>query len=452
MHRLVPSSVALFLLLGFGAEPHTAGRTAVFQGARLIVGDGRAPIENASFVVTNGRIASVGPASAERIPRSADRVDLTGKTVMPALIEAHSHPGYRKGLTFSADNYTHDNLLDTLRRFAYYGVGAVLALGTDRGELPFQLRAEPHPGAALFRTAGAGFAMPNSGPGGPMRDAAYGVTTDAEAIRDVRALAARHVDIVKIWVDDRGGTVPKLTPPLYRAIIREAHVHQLRVVAHVFDLADAKDLMRAGVDGFAHLPRDRVVDDEFLGLVKQRANVFFLTTLWGERRGVFAGRPAWLDDPLLRETMSAEERQQLSDSFTLATADERERSHRIVAIVNQNIVKLASVGARFGLGTDSGGVSGGQFFGLASHVEMESMVAAGLTPVQVLVAATRNSAQIVGLDRRGALLPGNTADFIVLNANPLDDIRNTRRIASVYLEGEPVDRMALKAGWAGATQ
>jgi len=448
MDRVLSLVVAVVLLLGLRGSPSAAARTTAFLGARLIAGDGRAPLESCSLIVTGGRVVSIGPVSAAKIPSDAERIDLTGKTIIPALVEAHSHPGYRKGLTFSADNYTRENLIDTLRRFAYYGVGAVLALGTDRGDVPFDLRAQSPPGAALFRTAGAGFAMPNAGPGGPMRDSAYGVTTETDAIRDVAALAARHVDIVKIWVDDRGGTVPKLTPPLYRAIIREAHARGLRVVAHVFDLADAKDLMSAGIDGFAHLPRDKVVDEEFLELVKARPNVFFLTTLWGERRGVFAGRPAWLDEPLIRETLSGEEWHQLAESFTAATTEERERSRRTVAIVNQNIAKLATLGARFGLGTDSGGVSGGQFFGLASHIEMESMVAAGLTPAQVIVAATRNSAQIVGLDRRGVMAPGNSADFIVLDANPLDDIRNTRRIDRVYLGGEQVDRVEIRKAWA----
>src|SRR5437867_4342629 len=182
----------------------------VFEGARLILGDGRAPIESGSFVVEGDKFAGVGRTSELPVPDGARRIDLKGKSVIPGLVEAHSHPGYRKRLTFSADNYSRENLLDTLDRYAYHGVAAILGMGTDRGDLPFALRAEPAAGSALFRTAGAGFAMPNAGPGVPMRDAAFGVTTESEVKDDVRALAAKRVDIVKIWVDDRNKTVPKL--------------------------------------------------------------------------------------------------------------------------------------------------------------------------------------------------------------------------------------------------
>src|SRR5438445_5165657 len=202
---------------------------------------------------------------------------------MPALIDAHVHMGYRKGLDFSQNNSTRANLSDILDRFAYYGVAAILEAGTARSDLPYELRANPAPGA-LFLTAGRGFGMPNAGPGGPMRDSAYGVTTEVEARKYVQELAGKKADMVKIWVDDRGGTVEKLRPDLYRAIIDEAHKHSLRVFAHIVDLADAKNLVRAGVDGFAHMVRDQDIDDEMLALLKERPNVFFQQTLWGERR------------------------------------------------------------------------------------------------------------------------------------------------------------------------
>jgi imidazolonepropionase-like amidohydrolase len=416
----------------------------VFEGARLIDGSGRAPIESSAFIVAGDAITRVGRKGDLQTPAGSVRVDLTGKTVMPAMVDAHTHPGYRKRLTFTGDNYTRENLLDTLNRLAYYGVAATLEMGTGRGDLPFQLRTESHPGAALFRTAGRGFAMPNAGPGVPMRDAAYGVTTDAEARTYVQALAGRHVDIVKIWVDDRGRTVPKLTPALYRTIIDEAHKQKLRVVAHVFDLADAKDLLRAGIDGFAHLPRDEVADDEFLSLVKQKPDVFFTLTLWSERRGIFGRTPGWLGDSLLKDAFSAEEVRQLAESFTTAPQDELDRSRRTFDIEKATLAKLRAAGARFGVGTDSGGVSGGQFFGWAAQIEMESMVAAGFTPAEAIVAATRNSAQIVGLDRLGTVAPGKSADFLVLDANPLTDIAKTRSIRDVYLRGQRVDRAALR--------
>jgi imidazolonepropionase-like amidohydrolase len=423
------------------------GLPVVFEGAVLIDGNGQAPIESSAFIVEGDRITRVGRKGDLQSPAGAVRVDLTGKTVMPGIVDAHTHPGYRRRLTFTGDNYTRENLLDTLNRLAYYGVAATLEMGTGRDDLPFQLRTETHPGAALFRTAGRGFAMPNAGPGVPMRDAAYGVTTDAEARTYVQALDAKHVDIIKIWVDDRGRTVPKLTPALYRTIIDEAHKQKLHVVAHVFDLADAKDLLRAGVDGFAHLPRDEVADSEFVSLVKQKPDVFFTLTLWSERRGIFGRTPGWLGDSLLQEAFSAEEVRQLAESFTTAADDELERSRRTFDIEKATLAKLRAAGARFGVGTDSGGVSGGQFFGWAAQIEMESMVAAGFAPAETIVAATRNSAGIAGLTQLGTIAAGKSADFVVLDANPLTAIRNTRRISQVFLRGQQVDRAALRERW-----
>jgi imidazolonepropionase-like amidohydrolase len=438
------------LLAGLGAvAPPARSQTAMFEGARLIDGEGGAPIENAAFVVEGGRFAAIGRSGALTAPAGATRIDLSGKTVIPALIDAHVHMGYRKGLSFGPDNYTRENLLDTLNRFAYYGVGAILETGTARGDLAYQLRAEAPPGA-LVRTAGRGFGMPNAGPGGPMRDSAYGVTSEAEARMDVQELAAKNVDMIKIWVDDRNGSVEKLEPNLYRAIIDEAHKHNIHVLAHIVDLADVKDLLRAGVDGFAHMIRDKDIDDELLGLLKARPNVFFEQTLWGERRAIYVSRPAWLDEPLLRETFSPKEIELLGEELSASPANtEAAQRARAMGQANlRNTARLNAAGVTLALGTDSGGVTGGQYFGLGTHIEMELQVTrAGLTPMQALVAATRTSARILGLDQLGRVAVGKSADFLVLNGNPLDNIANTRKIGRVYLRGAEVPRAAMTAKW-----
>jgi imidazolonepropionase-like amidohydrolase len=440
---------AACMLLAAGAASPAASQTAVFEGARLINGEGGAPIENAAFIVEGDRFTAIGRRGEFAIPAGAARIDLSGKTVIPALVDAHVHMGYRKGLDFGQNNYTRENLLDILNRFAYYGVAAILEAGTARSDLAYQLRAERPPGA-LFRTAGHGFGMPNAGPGGPMRDSAYGVTTEAESRMDVRELAARKVDMIKIWVDDRNGTVEKLKPNLYRAIIDEAHKHNIHVMAHIVDLADVKDLLRAGVDGFAHMIRDKDVDDELLGLLKARPNVFFEQTLWGERRAFYASRPAWLDEPLLRETFSSKEIELLGEELSANPANpEAALRARAMGQVNlRNAARLNAAGVTLALGPDTGGVSGGQYFGLGSHIEMEIQVTrAGLTPMQALVAGTRTSARILGLDQLGAVAAGKSADFLVLNGNPLDNIANTRKINKVYLRGQEFPRAALMAKW-----
>jgi imidazolonepropionase-like amidohydrolase len=230
----------------------------VREGARVIVGDARAPIDNASFVVAGGRFGPVGKAADVRVPAGATRVNLAGKTVMPAIIDTHTHL-----------SQTREGLTDDLRRRAYFGVGAAMSLGQDTTDVAYQVRAQTTPGLARFFTAGRGITAPEPG----RTTAPYWVTTAADARKAVQEDAAKKVDIIKIWVDDRNGSVTKLSPELYTAVIDEAHKHGLRVIAHVYTLEDAKGTLRAGLDAFAHGVRDKDVDDEFMALVKQRPNL-----------------------------------------------------------------------------------------------------------------------------------------------------------------------------------
>jgi imidazolonepropionase-like amidohydrolase len=393
-----------------GQTPAATGVT-VFEGARLIAGDGRPPIENAAFVVTGARITDVGRSGSVRVPAGAVRISLAGKTVMPAIIDTHTHLGQ-----------TREALTDDLRRRAYYGVSAALSLGLDRGDVPFQMRAQTLPGAARFFTAGRGITAPEPG----RSDVPYWITTEADARKAVQELAASKVDIVKIWVDDRNGKYPKLSPALYGAAIDEAHKQGLRVTAHVFALEDAKGLLRAGVDAFAHGIRDRDADDEVVALFKARPAVVLVPNL--PDRGV-ATDVGWLADSL-----PAPELKKLQDAST-----DRPQAQAAFAIQARNLAKLRAAGVRIALGTDGNTP-------WAPHMEMADMVAAGMTPADVIVAATRNSAAFLKLTDAGTVAAGQSADFIVLDANPLDDITNTRRISAVYLRGAAVDRAAFRVG------
>lgn len=402
--------VLLFLAATFAAKVESQAGITVFEGARLIVGDGSAPIENAAFVVQNNRFAQVGRRAQLKVPAGAARVDLTGKTVMPAIIDTHTHlASERKAL------------VDQLQHKAYYGVAALISLGTDAGDLAFQVREEIIPNAARLRTAGRGITSPEPG----RSDVPYWVTSEAEARKAVQELAARKVDLVKIWVDDRDGKYTKLSPALYGAVIDEAHKHGLRVTAHIFSLEDAKGLLRAGLDGFAHSVRDRDIDDEFVALIKQRPNVFLVPNL--PDRGV-ATDLSWLS-----ATVPAEQLKKMQ-----AAATDRPAAQQAFGIQARNLARLNKEGVLIALGTDGSAP-------WAHHLEMADMVAAGMTPAQVIVAATRNAAEILKLSDLGTVAAGKSADFIVLDANPLDDITNTRRIAAVYLRGTAVDRAALRA-------
>jgi molybdenum ABC transporter molybdate-binding protein len=427
-------------LAAAGAQPRAIA-IALFEGARLMSGDGRPPIENSAFLVENGRFSRVGRKGDVQAPEGAARVDLTGKTVIPALIDAHSHIGYMRDLTSGPENYTRANILDHLQRFAYFGVAASQAMGSDFGELPFQMRDEVHPGAARFLTAGRGLAPLAEIRPDNMRHAAYAVTTSQGARAAVEELARRNVSIVKTWVDDRGGTISKLTPDLYRAIIDEAHKHKMQVAVHATELQDAKDLLRSGVDILAHMVSD--VDDELVELFRQHPNTAVLTALGGPRRTIYA---PWLNPPhpLITETVSAAQIKRLQDRLARSSREDLERARQAWARVSSGLARLHAAGVKIGAGTDGGGQTGDQFIGWTMHTELENLVAAGMTPAHTLVAATRMSAEILGLTDLGTIAPQKSADFVVLNANPLDDITNTRTIQSVYLRGREVDRSALR--------
>jgi imidazolonepropionase-like amidohydrolase len=403
------------LLIMVSSEPITAQAPAdvtIFEGARLIVGDGSAAVENSAFIVNGSRFTQVGRAGQVQVPAGARRVDLRGKTVMPAIVDSHTHLATNREM-----------LVDQLQRKAYWGVGVAMSLGQDNTDVAFQVRGETIPGAARFRTAGRGITMPEPG----RTEAPYWISTVAEGRKAVQELAAKKVDLVKIWVDDRNGAYKKLTPELYGAIIDEAHKNGLRVTAHLFTLEDGKGLLRAGIDAFAHGVRDKDIDDEFVNMIKQRPAVVLVPNL--PDRGV-ATDLSWL-----AEFVPAAELRTLQ-----ANATNRPEVQQTFGIQSRNLSKLNAAGVKIALGTD-GNVA------WAHHLEMEDMVASGMTPAQVIVASTRNAADLLKVDDAGTIAANRSADFIVLDANPLDDIKNTRRIANVYLRGAALDRAAMRAKW-----
>jgi len=411
---ILTASVAVGLLYAASrSTPVTAqGAVTIFEGARLIVGDGSAVIDNSAFIVNGTRFTQVGRAGQVQVPAGARRVDLRGKTVMPAIVDTHTHLATNR-----------DMLVDQLQRKAYYGVGVAMSLGQDNTDVAFQVRAETIPGAARFRTAGRGITMPEPG----RTDAPYWISTVAEGRKAVQELAAKKVDLVKIWVDDRNGMYKKLTPDLYGPIIEEAHKNGLRVTAHIFTLEDAKGLLRAGIDAFAHGVRDKDIDDEFVNMMKQRPAVVLVPNL--PDRGV-ATDLSWL-----AASVPAAELRTLQ-----ANATNRPEVQQTFGIQSRNLAKLNAAGVKIALGTD-GNVA------WAHHLEMEDMVASGMTPAQVIVAATSHAADFLKVADAGTIAVNKSADFIVLDADPLDDIKNTRRIADVYLRGAALDRASMRAKW-----
>jgi len=418
-HTVVAMSAVLFLgavLMAGCAGPEAGGDAAVtvFEGARLIVGDGSAPIEDAVFVVEGDRITQAGRRADVQIPEGATRVDLSGKTVMPAVVNAHMHLAS-----------TRDERVAQLQHMAYYGAGLVVSLGQDTGDVPFEMRDEAVPDGARSRTAGRGITAPEPG----RSEVPFWITSEEEARAAVQELSEQEVDFVKIWVDERNGQYTKLSPALYGAVIDEAHRHGLRVTAHIFTLEDAKGLLRAGIDAFAHGVRDRDIDDELVALWSERPNVVLVPNL--PNPGVA------LDLGWLSGTVPAGELQEMQEA-----SRDRPAAQESFGIQARNLARLSQEGVRIAFGTDGSTP-------WALHQEMEDMVRSGMTPAEVIVAATRNSAELMQMTDMGTVAVGKSADFIVLDANPLDEITNTRRIAAVYLRGIAVDRDALSARLSG---
>ncbi len=415
------AALALVAACGGGTEPAEETPDAamadvtVFEGARLIVGDGSGPIENATFIVDGDQFTAVGETGAVDVPAGATHVDLTGRTVIPALIDTHVHL-----------SRTRDELVADLEHRAYYGVGAAMSLGQDEGDDVYAVRAMEIPGAARYRTAGKGITRPEPG----RSEIPFWVNTEEEVRAAVQELAALEVDIVKLWVDDRNGQYEKVTPELYTAAIDEAHQHGLRVTAHIFTQEDAKGLLEAGVDAFAHGVRDMDVDDEFVEMVRARPSVVLVPNL--PARGV-AEDLSWLSGTYPPDVLA-----EMQANFI----DRPEVAERF-GVQGRNLGRLAREGMTIALGTDGNNP-------WQAHVEMADMVASGMTPHDVLIAATSKSAALMNLEEAGAVAAGKSADFVVLEADPLDDITNTRRIVSVYMRGEMVDRDALSQRFLGA--
>ncbi len=474
--RLVWLLLLLFAEACLRADPQTGvlqtarqddRRPLVFRGARVIVGDGRV-IDDAALVLRDGLLMEVGRNRDVTAPADAVVMDVRGKTIMPAIVNAHSHLGWEAYTSWGSRNFTRENLIDHLYRHAYYGVGTVISTASDRESigLPVQLdqklgrvggaRYFPEPGLG---TPGGG-ANPNftSDPGWwGAGDGFYEPATPEDARNAVRAEAGKGIQVFKIWVDARDlqrGARVKLSEEIYRAAIDEAVVHDMKVLAHAPDVRDHKLLLRAGVRRLIHGPSE--IDDEWIGLMRDR-NAYLIPTTQSSFRD-----PKFYEDPFFREHVSAAVLSRLADPRNLGpigapprpagpsapppasreAADQRAR---------QRFTRMVNAGIQLILGTDVGwgptATHVGSFFGYAEHLELEAFVRLGMTPAQAIIAGTSRPAEAFGLHEVGSLEPGKAADFLVLDADPLDDIRNTRRIARVYLRGVELDRAALRAKW-----
>ena len=418
----------IFLLAGCSVPAVAVAQTTAFVGAKVIDGRGGV-VDNGTVVVRDGKIVAVGPAASTTVPAGAQQIDVANATIMPGLVNAHGHLTAAVGMRNDPNGYTRDNLLRQLNTYAQYGVTTVFSLGDDQ-QAAFQLRQDQAAGTVQ----GARLFLGGPVIGGATAEAARAATDKVAAIKP---------DLLKIRIDDNLGSSRKMPEEAWRATIARAKELKLPIATHIFYLADAKAALMAGADVIAHSVRDVPVDAEFVRELKARDACYTPTLTREVSTFVYGSTPPWARDPFFLKGAGAGAADELSDPSRQAQVQSSNaykqglRYKEGLQVATRNLKTLVDAGARVAMGTDSG--PAGRWQGFFEHLELEMMVEAGMTPMQVIVSATAAAADCHGRSGQfGTIQPGASADLLVLDANPLDDIGHTRRIRSVWIAGRQV--------------
>lgn len=423
-YRAMRSRILIVAALAAVTATAASAQTTAFVGGRIIDGTGKT-IENGTVVVSGARITAVGPASTP-VPAGATRVDLKGKTILPGLINAHGHVPATTGLRTDPASYTRDNLLRQLRTYAMYGVTSVFSLGDDQAA-GFALRDENGSAVDRARIFVAGSVI-------------GGNTADEATVNTGKVLQMKP-DLLKIRVDDNLGTTRKMPEEAWHAVIMQGNARKLPVAVHIYYLADAKATLEAGADLIAHSVRDVPVDDPFINMLKAR-DVCYSPTLTREiSTFIYDSTPPWVDDPFFlrgaekgvpEQLRDPKRQEQIRNSGAWKAGQQYKAS---LEVAKKNLKTLSDRGVRIAMGTDTG--PPGRFQGFFEHLELEMMVESGMTPMQVIVSATGDAARCHGRNGQlGTLAAGAAADLLIVNGNPLENIRNLRNIDAVWINGK----------------
>lgn len=420
--------IAWSFVAALAVASSASAQVTAFVGGRILDGTGQV-IERGTIVVRDGRVVQVGPQASVTVPAGATQVNISGKTVVPGLINAHGHLAATQGLRSSPEFYTRENLVRQLTTYAQYGVTTVYSLGDDQ-PAGFTLRDESKGAAAVnhARMFVAG--------------AVINGATAEEAAAMTDKVADGKPDLLKIRVDDNLGTGRKMPEAAWRAAIRRAHERNLRMAVHIFYLADARATLDAGADFIGHSVRDVPVDAGFASAMKQR-DVCYCPTFTREiSTFAYDTTPTWVSDPFFTKGVSADIIQQLSDparqaQFRSSPGFKLGQQYKTgLEVAKKNLKALVDQGVRIAMGTDTGPPS--RFQGFFEHLEMEMMVEAGMTPMQVLVSATGDAARCHKNTDLGVIAAGKVADLLVVGANPAENIRNLRQIEQVWVGGRKI--------------
>jgi len=321
-----------------------------------------------------------------------------------------------------------------LRAYATYGVTTVFSLGDDQAAA-FELRDEQKsgpPGRARVFV------------GGPI---VAGDTAEVASAAADKVIALKP-DLLKVRVDDNLGSGKKMPEAAWRATVAKAKDAGLKLAAHIFYLADARALVDAGTPFIAHSVRDVPVDAAFIAAMKKNDACYSPTLMREVSTFVYESTPAWANDPFFRRGY-ADVVTEVADPdrpvrFRAGPAFAAGQKYKAaLETAKKNLKTVADAGIRIAFGTDTG--PAGRFQGFFEHLELEMMVDAGLTPMQAIVSATGTAADCWGKKGLlGTIARGAAADLMILNANPLESIRNTRSIDAIYIGGRGFDPPAVK--------
>lgn len=396
-----------------------------FTGATLIDGNGGTPVKNSVLLVSKGKVVSAGSKEEVKIPEGTEVMDITGKFIMPGIINAHGHVGEVIGI--EGGHYSKENVLSNLQIYARYGVTTVVSLGGDKIEAESLRQAKDTSVTGHARLFIAGTIITGN--------------TPAEGLALVDANHQMGVDFMKIRVDDNLGTAVKVPEEVYAAAINRSHELGYKVATHMYYLEDAKRLLKAGSDMMAHSVRDAQVDDEFISMMKEKGVCYCPTFTREFSTFAYKSEPDFFSDPFFkREYDSAVIKPLLDPERQLQVQNSRSATtyQRQLPTAMANAKTLSDKGVKIVFGTDSGVPT--RFMGYFEHLEMEMMSRAGFTPMQIIMSSSKNAAECMGLKDLGTLTAGHWADFLILNADPEEDIMNVRNIQSVFIGGTEVKR------------